>query len=122
ELRRTPGSRTGTPTEPLEADLEDPSVGELVEVERSDRSRDAQGGGGVVPGRPAVGARHQAIQVAPQRLVEGGDGGDPSVEVGWSGHAFILKHILLDVTEPADLWSIVVIFRTANPNCQEVRR
>ena len=82
ELRRPPGPGARPPGEALEADLDDPRLHELVEVEGRHGPTHTERGRRLVSRRPAVGRRQHAVQVAPQRLVQHGDRGDPSLEIG----------------------------------------
>jgi hypothetical protein len=54
-------------------------------VERGDRSRHAERGGGLVARRPARGGGEQPVEPAPEGLVEGGDAGDVPLDGGGLG-------------------------------------
>lgn len=109
QLRRSSGTRTIAPTGALEPDPQDARLDELVEVEGCNGPGEPDTLGRLVPGRPALAQRKEAVELAPQGLAERRDGGDPLIvrqlggigsRLGF-GHGDILKHNGLDEARPA---------------------
>ena len=111
QLGRPSGTWPGASADPLERHLDDTGVRELVEVERRHRTRNPERRGGVVTSRPSGCVGEQSMELAAERLVQRGDGGDPAVEIRVRIHTTILKQSVLDETTPGVLSSYIFTFR-----------
>jgi len=81
-----PRARPAPAGRALEAHVDDPGLGELVEVEGGDGAGDAERLRRLVPAQPSVALGQQPVQVTSQGLVEDGDPTDPVIEVNRGVH------------------------------------